>query len=308
MPAHRKTINATGKRWTATQVHPAITRIEAPIEGLNDCLWILLRGDAHHDNPKSDHDLQRQHLDEAMRRGAAIIDVGDLVCGMFGTGDPRGVKGCSARPEYANAADYLDALVRHNADFLLPYAHNIAVLNQGNHETAILKRKETCLTTRIVERINTKTGASVIKGGYGGWVHVMLDMQGGRVGLWIKLFHGSGGGGMMTMGTLSVRRMASYLPGADIVVRGHIHERWALEVTQEEPRCERGVYGVEHKSQWHCVVGTYKDEYADGLAGWHIERGAPPKPLGGYWLRLSIGVRKEDGKQSRRPRVELIPA
>lgn len=308
MAAHRKKISATGKRWTAKQMHPAITKVEATLEGADDCLWVFLRGDAHHDNPKSNHDLQRAHLNEAVRRGACVIDVGDLVCGMMGTGDPRGVKGCSARPEYANAADYLDALVRHNADFLLPYAPYLCVLNQGNHETAILKRKETCLTTRIVERINTKTGESVIRGGYGGWVHFALSQHGSNVSLWVKLFHGSGGGGMMTMGTLSVRRMASYLPGADVVVRGHIHERWALEITQEEPRCERGLYTLEHKSQWHCVVGTYKDEYADGLAGWHIERGAPPKPLGGYWMRLSVNTTKVEGKATRRPCVELLPA
>ena len=29
-----------------------------------------------------------------------------------------------------------------------------------------------------------------------------------------------------------------------------------------------------------------KEEYQDGSKGWHIERGAPPKPLGGRWLEL----------------------
>lgn len=306
MPAHRKRITATGKRWTATQVHPAITRIEAPIEGLDDCLWVLLRGDAHHDNPHSNHDLQREHLEEAVRRGAAVVDLGDLCCAMMGVGDPRGVKGCSARPECANAADYLDAIVKYNSDFLLPYAQNLCVLNQGNHETAVLKRKESCLTTRIVERINTKTGSSVIKGGYGGWLHIVLNMHGGKVALWVKLFHGSGGGGLMSFDTLRVRRIASFVPGADVVVCGHVHERWALEITQEEPTCTNGVYDVEHKSQVHVRTGCYKDEYGPGLAGWHIERGAPPKPLGGYWMRLSMNLRKSQGRQTRRPRIELI--
>jgi hypothetical protein len=56
------------------------------------------------------------------------------------------------------------------------------------------------------------------------------------------------------------------------------------------------------------VVGTYKDEYGSGLGGWHIERGAPPKPLGGYWMRLSFSLVKDEGKATTRPRVELIPA
>lgn len=308
MPAKRKRITATGKRWTHRRVHPAITHIHQNIEGMDDCMWFLLRGDAHHDNPHSDHDLQRQHLEEAVRRGACIIDVGDLFCAMGGVGDPRAVKGGVARDEHANATDYLDSLVRHNADFLLPYAHHFAVINQGNHETSVLKRKETCLTTRLVERINTKTDAGIVAGGYGGWLHVTMAMHGQKVGLWIKLFHGSGGGGLMSFDTLRVRRQASYLPGADVVVCGHVHERWCLEITQEEPTACGGCYKVEHKSQWHVRTGTYKDEYGAGTGGWHIERGAPPKPLGGYWMRLSYSLVKSEGKATSRPRVELIPA
>lgn len=306
MPAHRKRITATGKRWKATQVHPAITRIEAPIEGVDDCLWVLLRGDAHHDNPHSDHDLQREHLEEAVRRGAAVVDLGDCFCAMGGKADPRMVKNGVTRPEHAMASDYFDSLVRHNAEFLMPYAQNIAMMWEGNHESSVRRKNETCLLTRMVERINVKTGAGVIKGGYGGWLHIVLNMHGGKVALWVKGFHGSGGGGLMSFDSLRVRRIASFVQGADVVVCGHVHERWALEITQEEPTCTNGVYDVEHKSQLHVRTGCYKDEYGPGLAGWHIERGAPPKPLGGYWMRLSMNLRKSEGRQTRRPRIELI--
>jgi hypothetical protein len=34
------------------------------------------------------------------------------------------------------------------------------------------------------------------------------------------------------------------------------------------------------------LTGTYKEEYEDGHHGWHVERGAPPKPIGGRILRL----------------------
>ena len=307
MPAKRKRITATGKRWQSQRVHPAVTRVQATLEGSDDCLWFLLRGDAHHDNPKSDHDLQRQHLDEAAKRGACVVDVGDLFCAMGGKADPRMMKGGSTRPEHAMANDYFDSLVRHNAEFLLPYAPYLCVLNQGNHETSVLKRQETCLMTRLVERINAKTGESVICGGYGGWLHVMIEQHGTGVSLWVKMFHGSGGGGLMSFDTLRVRRQASFVSQADVLVCGHVHERWALEIAQEEPRCDTGVYKVEHKSQWHVRTGTYKDEYGDGRGGWHIERGGPPKPLGGYWMRLSVDTRKSEGRVTRRPRVELIP-
>jgi hypothetical protein len=34
------------------------------------------------------------------------------------------------------------------------------------------------------------------------------------------------------------------------------------------------------------LTGTYKEEYQDGFSGWHVERGAPPKPLGGRILKI----------------------
>lgn len=305
MPAHRKKIRNTGKRWTATRVHPAIARVSATLEGVDDCLWFLLRGDAHHDNPHSDHDLQREHLEEAVRRGACICDLGDLSCAMGGKADPRMVKHGVTRPEHAMANDYFDSITRHNADFLLPYAHYIGVMGEGNHETSVRKRHEICLTTRIVERINTKTGASVIKGGYGGWIHICLEQHGSHVSMWLRTHHGHGGGGMMTFGSLSNRRMASYIPDADVIASGHIHERWAMELSQETVRCDGGVYAIEYKPQWHVRTGCYKQEY-DPNGGWHVERGAPPKPLGGYWMRVSVDIRKHEGRVTRRPRIELV--
>jgi hypothetical protein len=36
------------------------------------------------------------------------------------------------------------------------------------------------------------------------------------------------------------------------------------------------------------ITGTYKEEYNDGASGWHVERGAPVKPLGGRILKLKM--------------------
>lgn len=299
----------TGKprTWRHKQVAPTITRVWADLPTVNDCLWVLLRGDAHHDNPHSDHDLQRKHLDEALERDALVVDVGDLFCAMGGKADPRMVKHGVTRPEHAMASDYFDSLVRHNADFLLPYASNIVVIGEGNHETAVRKKNETCLTTRLVERINTKAGTSIVAGGYGGWVHFTLNVQNRNTTLALKYFHGSGGGGLMSFDTLRVRRQASFIPGADVVVCGHVHERWSLEIAQEILHTN-GSFKVERKIQHHVRVGTYKDEYGEGKGGWHIERGGPPKPDGGYWMRLSVERHRRNKVETSRPRIELIPA
>lgn len=37
-------------------------------------------------------------------------------------------------------------------------------------------------------------------------------------------------------------------------------------------------------TQYHVQLATFKQEH-NLAGGWHIERGAPPKPLGGWWLR-----------------------
>jgi hypothetical protein len=36
-----------------------------------------------------------------------------------------------------------------------------------------------------------------------------------------------------------------------------------------------------HRNIHLAITGTYKEEYGDGSKGWHVERGAPPKPVGG---------------------------
>jgi hypothetical protein len=36
------------------------------------------------------------------------------------------------------------------------------------------------------------------------------------------------------------------------------------------------------------LTGTYKEEYGEGTHGWHVERGAPPKPLGGRILQIEM--------------------
>ena len=41
--------------------------------------WILLSGDRHWDNPKSDWKMQIKHLEEVKKRQAGVIDIGDLL-------------------------------------------------------------------------------------------------------------------------------------------------------------------------------------------------------------------------------------
>jgi hypothetical protein len=243
---------------------------------------ILLISDLHWDNPHCDRQLLKRHLDEAVAGGHDILINGDLFCAMQGKYDGRRSK-ADIRPEHNNAK-YLDALVETAAEWFEPYAQNIKVIGYGNHETSILKHCETDLIERLVTLLNANTKSSIEIGGYGGWViYRFRRTDRSSTPFKIKYFHGSGGGGVVTKGSIQFNRMMTMIEGADAIWMGHVHE--SMEMT----------YTMERLTQKDTIVlrdvlmirtPAYKEEYQDGSKGWHIERGAPPKPLGGRWLEL----------------------
>jgi hypothetical protein len=265
--------------------------------------WFLLRSDAHHDNPYCDWDLEKKHLDEAMERGAGIIDGGDLFCVMGGKWDPRSNK-AGVRPEH-QTGDYLDAVVRSATDFYEPYAKNIVALGIGNHETSISKRHESNLTERLAQGLRDRTGALVPVTGYSGWVKFQFVVA-GRVltarTLWHM--HGYGGGGPVTVDNIQAQRQNAYIEGADIMFSGHVHERWAREFVKVGLTQDGEVFS---RSSWYVKSATYKSEYGSGSGGWHVETGKPPKPLGAWWLKMTLYTEKVKNVSHRRVHIELIP-
>lgn len=261
--------------------------------------WFLLRSDAHHDNPDCRWDLEEAHLQEALEYDAGIIDAGDLFCAMQGKYDRR--KSKSKVREEHQVDNYLDALVTTAADFYEPYAHNWVVQGIGNHESAIRKNHESCLTDRFCQTLRDRTGAPFLKGGYTGWVMFRFTINGTQTEtktLWYN--HGSGGGGPVTKGMIQRNRQLTYIDNADIMLQGHIHEQWVTK----DMRLRLNTAG--QVIQRPCVVvrtPTYKDEYKHGEGGWHIETGKPPKPLGAYWLRFYRGT--EERSQTVRSTIKF---
>jgi hypothetical protein len=94
--------------------------------------WVLLRSDAHWDNPDSNRNLMKKHLEQAKQRNAAVLDFGDLFCAMQGKYDRRSNKD-KVRPEH-QSGQYLDKLVDTAVEWHAPYAHLWAAQYQGNHE------------------------------------------------------------------------------------------------------------------------------------------------------------------------------
>jgi hypothetical protein len=244
--------------------------------------WVLLTADRHHDNPFCNRAFEKRHLDEALERKALILDFGDLFCAMQGKYDPRSSMD-DIRPEDVGQ-DYLDRIVSHAARDYAPYAPNWLLMGWGNHETNIRKRHGTDLTSNLAHRMNVDHHGNVHIGGYGGWVRFMFTIQKTRrQSINLKYHHGAGGGGPVTRGVIQTNRQAVYLPDADIAVNGHTHDLWYMPIARERLSAQ----GKQYQDLLHFVrVPGYKDEYADGTQGFHIERWGAPKPIGAAWLRL----------------------
>lgn len=214
----KKILKPSDIGWSFKEISRNVHVIEINFDSDYKEQKILLQSDVHWDNPKTSRKLLLKHLNQAKNLNAPIIDAGDWFCAMQGKYDPRAVK-ADILPEHNNA-QYLDSLIETSADFLEPYKDLLTVRGQGNHETSILKRHETNLTERLVERLKAK-GSIAKLGGYSGWVRFLLRYPGGSqesFRLWYH--HGWGGGGPVTRGTIQTARVAAYID-ADICLTGH---------------------------------------------------------------------------------------
>jgi hypothetical protein len=253
---------------------------------------VLLISDLHWDNPKCDRALLKKHLDEALKGNHDVLINGDLFCLMQGAYDPR--KSKSDIREEHNVANYFDAIINTAVEWFAPYAHLIKFIGYGNHETAILKRQETDIIERFVTLLNYKCQSNVQVGGYGGWVRVHFADGVNSKSFNIKYMHGFGGGGAVTRGTIQHNRMSVNVEGADAIWMGHVHEDYEMTYTVEflsnqDTVLQRDILMIR--------TSAYKEEYGDGSKGWHIERGASPKPIGGRWLILKPYRGKNETRQ-----------
>lgn len=255
---------------------------EIKIKGMTSKIAML--SDIHWDNPKCDRELLKKDLDYCVSENIPIMINGDLFCLMQGKGDRRGNKS-DILPEHNNAR-YLDSVVETAIEWWAPYAHLLTVIGYGNHCTNIIKWQETDVLQRFVDLLNYKCKTNIYTGGYGGWLIITNDMTSTTsVSIKVKYYHGSGGGGVVTKGALNLTRALEMYEGFDVFAMGHIHENSCRNDVRDTIVCHKKS-GFNHKlKDIHLMItGTYKEEYEDGSKGWHVERGAPPKPCGGRIL------------------------
>jgi hypothetical protein len=256
--------------------------------------------DLHWDNPHCDRGLLKNHLDEAVKRNAAIILNGDTYCCMGGKYDRRADKSL-IRPEH-NTDRYFDAIVDTSVEWFAPYAKNILLIGYGNHETAIIKHGETDLLQRFASTINYATGSSIQVGGYGGTIdiRVLHDTIRG-VNFVVHYFHGHSGGGAVSRGVIHDQRLLAGTEGYDLTWMGHVHELYYHQNMIH--RYERSTKTLIQKPIHQLRTATYKEEWDGGYMGFHTERGRGPKPLGGYWLKLETS--RNTSKDNKGPELQV---
>lgn len=251
----------------------------------NEAAGILLTADHHMDNPKCVRALLKKDHEDALKNDAMICAFGDIFCAMQGKTDKRHTKS-DVLPEN-QSSDYLNSLVRTGESFYGKYARNYLMMSYGNHETGVIKKMEFDPLSALIDYLNLRHEGDVKLGKYKGWVILRFFKPGGKKDtpdqtVKIAYHHGYGGGGPVTKGVIQTNRRATYMPDADVIVTGHIHEKWIMSIPRE--RLDQN-YNVKFDEQYHVQLPTYKEEYGPGK-GWHIERGGPPKPLGGVMMEV----------------------
>jgi hypothetical protein len=266
--------------------------LDIPITKRNYSVQIAMLSDLHWDNPKSDWDLLKKHFDYFKKNNIRVHLNGDTFCLMQGKYDPRSSKKAIRKEHMTDT--YFQTVAKTAAEWFKPYAHLIDVVGYGNHETSVLRRQEVDVLDMFITELNriSDTDHKVMKGGYGGWYIVKINTSAYK----IKYFHGSGGGGIVTKGAINLTRAKEKYQGFDCFTLGHIHEnteRWDTVETLDDNN------NSKLKDILLMITGTYKEEYGDGYMHWHVERGAPAKPIGGRLLELTYCRRSKSKKNPK---------
>lgn len=240
---------------------------------------LLLISDIHIDSKKCDRKLLIRHLDEAKQRDAGIMIFGDLFDCMGGKYDKRTNKQ-DLRPEY-QVANYFDAITSDAAKILKPYAENIIMISEGNHEISVTGRHEINLIHNLINQLNPK----IHHGSYAGFVKFILSKNNGngmRKSYTMYYTHGNGGNAPSSRGVLSTGRRQEAFE-ADLYVSGHNHNGW--EMTRPKVFLNDAC-NIQVNEPVHMNLGTYKNDILDG--GYADMKGFQPPVIGGYWLTFYI--------------------
>jgi len=254
--------------------------------------YFLLISDIHFDAKGCNRKLVVKHLEQAKVRNAPVFIFGDLLDLMGGKFDKRTAKH-ELRPEYAGSDDYLGNVCEDAADFLAPYVDNIALIGNGNHEASYQKYHEISPLTIVATHLKAKTGTSPVVAPYTGWIQFKFKYANGgrRKTINLKYHHGVGGNSPVTKGAIQSNRSAVMWANADVMVRGHIHNRFSMSLPCERISAQGKI--IEDQERLYLQTGCYVSDVQDGNS-WSSTKGFGVPAMGGYWLRMYCDTLYDD--------------
>lgn len=244
-------------------------------------------GDLHLDNPKTRRDELRRSLDMAAGKDDFIIISGDLFDLMQLKGDPRASidEIIPYLTAHRNRGGYVDAVIEYAAEFLAPYAENIAVISEGNHEGTVYDRAGVNCIERLAYALRSKCEkCQVVTMPYRGWIRIDFKYHKTQNNYTIHFDHGSGAGGRNKGITKAIDRIAFY-PGADLYLSAHLHQPFSVPQVQE---FLTHATSIKKRLVRMIQVPTFKDDIADGHGGWAVKKGHNPQPIGSYSVDFSF--------------------
>ena len=269
--------------YTVQRQTPVSTVVRVGNLAANDEQWFLLCSDLHIDSPKCDRKLLARHMEQALERNAGILINGDIFDVMQSRNDRRRAHGAKLL-KYLGGS-YFNEVIDDVTGFLEPYAENFVWLGKGNHETAIETHADLDLLTMLYTRLSDRVpGFSASIGDYEAFIKFAVKYRTTHNRQFIMYaHHGSGGNSPVTRGVINFQRIAEYVPQAEIVWLGHIHQK----TTQPRSYFYVGANGeVSTRERQFIRTGTYKkDNFGKG---WAREKGFPPSGIGSYWLRFYV--------------------
>lgn len=269
-----------------TELNTNVHRFFKTMESLDSCQFLLL-SDVHYDSPHCERGMLEKHLNQAKKQGAYIFIFGDWFDVMGCYKDPRS-KAAEIRSQYLSQEfSYLDMIIEDSIAFLKPYANNILLLSEGNHETAIWKRHDTNPLKRLVDGLQPYN-QSISRGRYSGYINFKLSYAKGKDEYTKNLHyhHGFGGNAKRSKGMLDAQIEAMKYPDAHILCRGHDHQKWHDPSTTKQRLSAQG--NIYWESIEYVKTGSYKAGLNKGEGGFEVERNFMPTKLGGWWLNMQL--------------------
>lgn len=262
------------------RLSPQVVRIDHNLSKRKEYDYLLC-SDLHLDSIHCERKLLKKHFDDIKAKDGKIFIFGDILDVMATFGDKRLMRE-DVDPQFIlRGRSYLDIIIEYAIEFLMPYKDNIGLISQGNHESVISKYHNTDPISRIIHGL----GGDIPQGGYKGWLFLYYQQGNSTVAQKIHYHHGFGGNAKRSKGMLDVQIEAMKYPDADLLVRGHTHQKWYDPSTTRERVLRSGrVYTDAIK---YLQLGSYKNGSTDS-DGWEVQKNFTPTRMGGWYMHHRI--------------------